>query len=124
MTRKILVIDDEPDILTMVARRLKANHYQVLTADSGEDGLTSARKDLPDLVLLDYIMPDMRGDEILRNLKKDASLNPVPVVIFTADVKQMKVGEFRKLGAEGCLFKPFTPEELLGMIRNLLGESI
>ena len=123
MTRKILVIDDEPDILTMVARRLKANQYQVTTAGSGEEGLELAKKYLPDLVLLDYVMPDMRGDVVLKHLKEDAVLSPVPVVVFTADAKEVKPGEIQKLGASGCLFKPFTTEELLGTIRSLLGEN-
>lgn len=123
MTKKILVIDDEPDILTTIARRLIANQYQVMTAASGEEGLALARKDPPDLVLLDYIMPDMSGDEVLQIFQKDAALRSVPVVMFTVDIKQMKTQAYRKFGATSCLIKPFKPSELLNKIRELLGES-
>ncbi|HNX69007.1 MAG TPA: response regulator [Candidatus Omnitrophota bacterium] len=121
MAKKILVIDDEPDILTMVAKRLDANRYTVVTAGSGEEGLAKAKQECPDLVFLDYIMPGMTGDEVLCRLKQDPETKKIPVIIFTAATKKMKVGEFQALGAAGCLFKPFTSDGLLGRIREVLG---
>lgn len=123
MIKKILLIDDEPDVLTMVSKRLQAHQYRVLIAFSGLEGLKIAKEEHPDLVLLDYIMPQMRGDEVLRNLKKDPATKDIPVIIFTADVKKVKVGEVQRLGALDCLFKPFTPDDLLGKIEGVLGKS-
>ena len=121
--KKILVIDDEPQILLMVAARLKVNDYAVSTALSGEQGLKLVKKECPDLILLDHIMPGMDGDEVLDRLKKDPATKPIPVVMFTADIKRVKVGEYQLRGAADCLFKPFIPEELLAKIQEILGRK-
>jgi CheY-like chemotaxis protein len=118
--KKILVIDDEPQILLMVSARLKANGYDVFTAFSGEQGLKRAKKEIPDLVLLDHVMPEMDGDEVLERLKKDAVTKSIPVVMFTADIKRVKVGEYQARGAVDCIYKPFLPEELLAMVKKVL----
>ena len=118
--KTILVIDDEPHILLMVSQRLKANHYEVITAISGEQGLARASQDHPDMVLLDHVMPEMDGDEVLARLKKDPVTRHIPVVMFTADVKQVKVEDYLKRGAVDCIFKPFVPEDLLAKIQNVL----
>lgn len=120
MKKKILVIDDEPAIVLMVAARLKANGYTVVTALSGEQGLEKAQEETPDLILLDHLMPETDGDEVLRRLKEDPELKHLPVVMFTADVKRVKVEEYQLRGAEDCLYKPFTPDELLSMVRKIL----
>jgi len=122
--KKILVIDDEPQILLMISSRLKANGYAVVTAFSGEQGLRSAKKECPDLIFLDHVMPEMDGDEVLARLKKDPVTKSIPVVMFTADIKRVKVGEYQLLGAEDCLFKPFLPEELLAKIHEILGQKV
>ena len=121
--KKILVIDDEPQILLMISSRLKANGYAVLTAFSGEQGLKLAKKECPDLIFLDHVMPEMDGDEVLARLEKDHATKSIPVVMFTADIKRVKVGEYQLLGAEDCLFKPFLPEELLAKIQEVLGHK-
>ena len=118
--KKILVIDDEPNILLMVSQRLKANHYEVVTAFSGEQGLKRAVQDKPDMVLLDLVMADMDGGEVLDRLKKDPVTCHIPVVMFTADVKQVKTVAFLERGAVDCIYKPFTPEELLAKVRKVL----
>jgi CheY-like chemotaxis protein len=119
--KKILVIDDEPQILLMVSARLKANGHAVVTAFSGEQGLKLAKQECPDLIFLDHVMPEMDGDEVLYRLKKDPVTKSIPVVMFTADIKRVKVGEYQLLGAADCLFKPFLPEELLAKIQEVLG---
>ena len=118
--KKILVIDDEPQILLMVTSRLKANGYAPVTAFSGEQGLKLAKKECPDLIFLDHVMPGMDGDEVLALLKKDPVTKSIPVVMFTADIKRVKVGEYQLRGAVDCLFKPFHPEELLSKIQEVL----
>jgi CheY-like chemotaxis protein len=122
MMKKILVIDDEPQILLMVSARLKVGGYTVFTAFSGEQGLQRAQKEIPDLILLDHIMPDMDGDEVLTRLKGDPATKSIPVVMFTADVKRVKVGEYQARGAVDCIFKPFLPDELLAKVKEILGK--
>ncbi|MDD5225594.1 MAG: response regulator [Candidatus Omnitrophica bacterium] len=122
--KKILVIDDEPQILLMVSARLKANGYDVFTAFSGEQGLKRAKKEIPDLILLDHVMPEMDGDEVLKRLKKDAVTKSIPVVMFTANIKRVKVGEYQARGAVDCIYKPFLPEELLAMVKKVLDKKL
>lgn len=121
--KKILIIDDEPQIIYLSSARLKANGYAVVTALSGEQGLKKARKEVPDLVLLDYVMPEMDGGEVLDRLKKDRITKNIPVIIFTADVKKVNVGEVQMRGAESCLFKPFSSKELLIKVREVLDKK-
>lgn len=118
--KKILIIDDEAQILLLSAARLKANGYHVLTALSGDQGLKKAKKELPDLVFLDYVMPEMDGGEVLDCLKKKSVTKHIPVVMFTADAKKVIVEEMRMRGAAGCLFKPFTAKELLSKVNEIL----
>jgi len=121
--KKILIIDDEPQILLLAATRLKANGYDVVTALSGEQGLKKARTKLPDLVLLDHVMPDMDGGEVLDCLKTDPAMQHIPVIMFTADVNKVKAAEFRVRGAVDCFYKPFIPQELLAKVKEVLGEK-
>jgi CheY-like chemotaxis protein len=121
--KKILIIDDEPQIVSLSARRLEVNGYAVSTAASGEKGLKKAKKEKPDLVLLDQVMPGMDGWKVLEHFKKDPLTNPIPVVMFTADVKKVKVEEAQRRGAADCLFKPFSPEELLTKVKEVLNKK-
>lgn len=118
--KKILVIDDEAAILLLTASRLEANGFSVITASSGKCGLAAARREMPDLVLLDYVMPEMNGGEVLDLLKKDPITKLIPVIMFTADVKSVKVGEILTRGAVGCLFKPFSQKDFLSMVQAAL----
>ena len=113
MLKKILVVDDEPQILLMASLRLKANGYTVVTALSGEQGIDAAKAERPGLIFLDYVMSELNGAEVLARLKKDPATKSIPVIMFTADTKRVGVEEFRKLGAMDCLYKPFLPEEIL-----------
>lgn len=123
MAGKILIIDDEPHILLLVGSRLKANGYEVITALSGEQGIKRAADDKPDLILLDYVMPEMDGEEVLRHLKAGEATQAIPVVMLTADVKNVKIKDYKLRGAVDCIFKPFPPGELLGKIKQVLGEG-
>jgi len=118
--KKILVIDNEPQILMMVATRLKTNGYDVTAAFSGEQGLLCAKKEKPDLILLDHVMPEMDGDEVLNRLQKNPATKRIPVVMFTADAKRVKVGDYQSRGAVDCLYKPFLPEDLLAKVQEVL----
>jgi two-component system, OmpR family, alkaline phosphatase synthesis response regulator PhoP len=121
--KKILVIDDESQILLMISFRLKANGYAVLSALSGAQGFQMAQKEMPDLILLDHLMPDMDGEEVLEGLKKDPATAAIPVIMFTADIKRVKVGEYQARGAADCIYKPFLPDELLSKVKVILDQK-
>lgn len=121
--KKILIIDDEPQFLFISAARLEANDYTVITALSGKQGLEKARKEIPDLILLDHVMPEMDGGEVLDRFKKDPVTKHIPVVMFTAAVSEVKVGEFQMRGAADCFYKPFLPTEFLAKIKEILDKK-
>jgi CheY-like chemotaxis protein len=107
----------------MVANRLRANGYETATALSGARGLEFALRSKPDLILLDSVMPEMPGEEVLYRIRQDGELRGIPVIMLTADVKKTAVSEFRLRGAKEVVFKPFTPEELLQTVRKVLGPA-
>jgi len=104
---KILIIDDEPDLVTMVTLRLEANGYQVIFACDGQEGLGKARNEKPDLIILDLMLPKIDGYKVCRLLKFDEKYKKIPVILFTARAQEsdIKVGE--DVGADAYLTKPF-----------------
>ena len=112
----ILVVDDNPAALEILAARLSAGGYQVLTASDGEEGLTLARKVLPDLVLLDIMMPGIDGFEVCRRLKSDPSTEDIPVIFLSAlgDTEDKVRG--LQLGALDYVSKPFKREEVIARV--------
>ena len=120
MTKKILVVDDEPDILKPYLFRLKKYGYEALSASDGEEALELARQKNPDLILLDVKLPVLNGYEVCKRLKADEKLRKVPVIFLTADASVKIVEETKKLEAEGYLLKPFEANQLLEKIREFL----
>ena len=123
MGKKILVIDDEPHLVEILANRLKANRYQVITAVTANEGLEMAIKDKPDLVLLDILMPDMDGYQVLRKLKEEPQTKKIPVMMLTVkkwseDVQKAMLG-----GAVDYLVKPFDPVILLQKIKRTMKDA-
>lgn len=122
MPKKILLVDDEPELVKMIKRRLEVNNYEVITAYDGQEGLEKAKKETPDLIILDLMLPKMDGYKVCGLLKKDARFAKIPIIIFTARVQQAdaKLGE--EMGANVYLTKPFESEVLLSKIAELLRE--
>jgi CheY-like chemotaxis protein len=121
MAKKILIVDDEPDILRAAKVRLISFGYDVVTATSGKDITNLAQANMPDLILLDLRLPGMGGDEICMRLKSDDKLKHIPVIMFTAS-SDMKIGNMiKEIGAQGYLIKPFTSEELMQITKKFLG---
>ena len=119
MKKRILLVDDEPDIQTIVSARLAGLGYEVLTAKDGQEGLDLVREKMPDLVVLDVILPGMYGDEVAKILKKDEELKRIPIILISAEIETLEE-RARKSGVEGYLSKPFDTKELLNMIEKLL----
>jgi len=121
MTKKILLVDDEKDLVETLTLRLEANDYEVIPAYDGQDGLEKARKGKPDLIILDLMLPKMDGYKVCRMLKFDEKYKNIPIIMFTARVQESdkKMGE--EVGANAYITKPFEPQVLLTKIKELLG---
>jgi CheY-like chemotaxis protein len=122
MAKKILVVDDEPDILEVATVRLKHLGYEIIPAVDAEEALTILQKDAPDLILLDLLLPKMQGDDLCKKLKSDDKYKKIPIVLFTASVIRPNLPEkIKEIGADDCIMKPFEPEELIGKIKKFIG---
>lgn len=123
MAKRILLVDDEPDFLDMVKTRLEASGYEVITAADGQQGLDKAKKEKPDLIILDLMLPKMDGYKVCGLLKKDTRYSGIPLIILTARAQgeDMKLGE--ELGADAYIIKPFDAAALLGKIEGFLKEK-
>lgn len=120
--KTIMVVDDNPDIITIVRTILEGKGYNVLSAYSGAELFTSIEQQKPDLVVLDIMMPQMDGLEVLTRLKGSADTSAIPVILLTAKVQYEDVLGGYKLGADYYITKPFTSTQLINGINLLLGE--
>lgn len=120
--KKILMVDDEPDFLDMVRTRLEAGGYEIITASDGQQGLERAKKEKPDLIILDLMLPRMDGYKVCGLLKKDTRYSRIPIIILTARAQGEDVKLGAELGADAYIIKPFDAAALLGKIKELLKE--
>jgi two-component system alkaline phosphatase synthesis response regulator PhoP len=120
MSKTILVIDDEPRIAEICRDYLSAAGFEVLTAAAGPQGLALARKEKPDLVVLDLMLPEMDGLDVCRALRRESA---VPVIMLTARVEESDKLVGLELGADDYLTKPFSPRELVARVRAVLRRS-
>jgi DNA-binding response OmpR family regulator len=116
----ILLVDDDPLLRTLVEHKLRLRGFQVISAESGEEGLRQASAKRPDLIVLDAMLPELGGFEVLQRLKEDAATQAIPVIMLTARKQETDVISALSKGARDYLVKPFSPEELVVRIRNLL----
>jgi two-component system alkaline phosphatase synthesis response regulator PhoP len=121
--KKILIVDDEVQLVKMVQMRLEVNNYEVVTAHDGMEGIEKAKKENPDLILLDIMLPKMDGYKVCRLLKFDAKYKQIPIIMFSAKVQEKDVALGKEVGADAYVTKPFKVEDLLGQIKKLLGEQ-
>jgi adenylate cyclase len=117
---RILAVDDVPSNLEILQVRLEAQGYEVITAADGEEALAKIKEFTPDLVLLDIMMPKIDGIEVVKRLKKDASLNFLPVILVTAKADTQDVVAGLEAGADDYLTKPFEQAALVARVRSLL----
>jgi two-component system alkaline phosphatase synthesis response regulator PhoP len=126
---KILVVDDDPDIQTALKSILEGSAYQVVAAYDGDEGLRKVMDEMPDLIILDVMMPRKHGFEVCRQLKTDPayqSFAQIPVLMLTVypDERQRIHRSIQKwdVAAEAYIQKPFDPQEVLDRVKQLLGE--
>lgn len=117
---RVLIADDDPFLRELVMHRLSAAGYHACSARNGEEALELCREPMPDLVVLDAMMPIADGFEVLRRLKSDSATANLPVIMLTALRGEEDVVGALKLGAADYLVKPFIPDELVARIERLL----
>lgn len=120
MKKKILVVDDEPQIVRLLALRLKANNFDVISAYDGYQCVEVAKLELPDLILLDIKMPLGGGVKAFENLKNIATTNTIPVIFITAYPSIEVKKQVMEMGAEDFISKPFNSEVLIEKINTIL----
>ncbi len=121
--KTVMVVDDNPDIVTIVKTILEGKGYGVQSAYSGQEVFNLLKEQKPDLIVLDIMMPQMDGLEVLTRLKGEPSTSTIPVILLTAKVQYEDVLGGYKMGADYYITKPFTSTQLLNGINLLLGEG-
>jgi DNA-binding response OmpR family regulator len=117
MSQKILLVDDEPEILDICRDYLKASAFEVVTAKDGLQGLSAARREKPDLIVLDLMMPEMDGLDLCREIRRESN---VPIIMLTARVEEVDKLIGLEIGADDYMTKPFSPRELVARVKVVL----
>jgi DNA-binding response OmpR family regulator len=117
---KVLAVDDESDILLIVRTALESAGMDVRTASNGRDALTTADEFAPDLIVLDVMMPEMDGFEVVRHLRENEKTQDIPVVMLTGVSDSQRVKQALDSGVARYIVKPFDIEELLRTVRQVL----
>jgi len=118
--KKILIADDRSEVVELVKVTLEGEDYQIFSASDGREALEKTRLEKPDLVLLDIIMPNMNGLEVLGEIKRDPRTKEIPVIMLTAQGQKSDQEKGRKLGARDYITKPFNLSHLLKRIEEIL----
>ncbi|MFH1654868.1 MAG: response regulator [Pseudomonadota bacterium] len=122
MPKKILVIDDEPELIKAIEIRLQVAGFETLSASDGMEGLEKAREEKPDLIILDVMLPNMDGYQVCTLLKRDDQYKGIPIIILTARTQLTDEKRARECGADIFVTKPFQHEELVAKVREFLKE--
>ncbi len=121
MGKKVLICDDEPYIIESLSYLVRREGYEVITAEDGEEGLNKAKEIMPDLVILDVMMPKRSGFEVCQQLKEDERTRGIHVIILTARGEEFDEKRGKEVKADGYITKPFSPRNLSAKIHEILG---
>jgi len=124
MSKRILVVDDQEDLRGVLRDLLAGSGYTVIEAADGEVGVAKAKSDRPDLILMDIQMPVIDGYEATRRIKVDPDLNPIPIVAVSLFAMKGDEEKARAAGCDHYVTKPYSPMQLLRLIRGLLGDKL
>lgn len=116
----ILIVDDEEGFLQIIQLVLRRAGYKTLVASNGEDGLALVHAHHPDVVILDDMMPGISGGEVCMQIKSDPTVRRIPVVMYSAGAKVRNPAYIQQIGADGVLFKPSLPSEIIETINHCL----
>ncbi len=117
---KVLIVDDEADVVRLLQFRFEKEGFEIATAGDGQTGLAMVESEMPDLVILDIMMPLMDGMEVLRQIRSRRRTSKVPVIMLTAKTASISVDEARQLWVSDYIMKPFDPEVLVRKARKAL----
>jgi DNA-binding response OmpR family regulator len=120
---KILVVDDEPDVLSLLNLMLSSQGYIVISATDGQEALEKARAESPELILLDVMLPRMDGYKVARMLKFDENFRHIPIIMLTAKVQEKDRQTGLEMGVDDYITKPFDTGELLEKVKKLLAKN-
>ncbi|MDD5262494.1 MAG: winged helix-turn-helix domain-containing protein [Methylacidiphilales bacterium] len=120
MSAKILIIDDEPDVVDLISMNLRSGGFKAYSADNGETGIAKAKSEIPALIILDLMLPKISGIEVCKLLKRDVLTNNIPIIMLTAKSEEVDRIVGLELGADDYVTKPFSPRELLLRIQSVL----
>ncbi len=120
MTGDVLVVEDEPDIRDLIVLHLEREGFRCRTAGTGGEALRSARARVPDLVVLDLMLPEMDGLEVCRRLRREPATAAVPIIMLTAKTGEVDRVVGLEVGADDYVAKPFSPKELVARVRAVL----
>jgi len=122
--KSILIVDDEKDILDYLSGFLRRSGYGVVVADSGAEGLRIAKKDLPSLIILDLMLPDIDGSDIAAELLQNSSTREIPIIFLTSVVTKAEQEKAGEIIANRCIVaKPCRSEEILELVKNRIGPA-
>lgn len=119
-SKKILVVDDEEDVQIYLGNILKRHNYNVIVAADGSNGLDLAKKELPDLIVLDVMLPDIEGGDVASKLAEDPVTRNIPIIFLTALIRKQEEEAMMKTGKRYILAKPAMKEEILALINKIL----
>jgi two-component system phosphate regulon response regulator PhoB len=120
MKEKILVIEDDEDILNLISYHLESQQFLVVKAQSGQEGIETAWREIPDLIILDIMLPDIDGFEVCKKLKRYDQTMHIPVIMLTAKGEEIDRILGFELGADDYVVKPFSPRELVLRVKAIL----
>ncbi len=120
MAQTVLVVDDEPDLLELVRVNLRQAGFEVKTAGSGREALEALRREVPDLMVLDLMLPDLSGTELCRRVRENPELSHLPILMLTARAEELDRVVGFEVGADDYVTKPFSPRELVLRVRAVL----
>ncbi len=121
--KRILIVDDEPDVVTLIERTLKAEGFEVSLAYDGISALEAAEIEQPDMILLDIMMPMMSGYEVCQQLKANPRTQDIIVLCVSSAHSADARGRTQEVGAVGLVMKPFTPAELVAQVKRYLSDD-
>jgi DNA-binding response OmpR family regulator len=123
MTKKILIIEDDPAISRLVDYTLRHEGYEIITASNGLEGINKAHKEAPDLVILDVMLPGMDGYEVCHRLKTEPDTASLLILMFSAKAQEIDKNTGLKVGADDYLPKPAAPAEIVNRVAKLLAKK-
>ena len=123
MSKKILIVDDEKDIVLMLKQQFLQQGFNVVTAHDGQEGLALAKKEVPDLIIIDEMMPKMDGNKVAGLLKSDTRFNKIPIIMFSARAEESQTDLSQEIGIDLYLTKLVDFPVLLEKVRHLIQKA-